>query len=208
MFRAATRRILDANGFKMCAEASDAAAATQAALNERPDLCLIAVLLPGDGIRATAEIAARVPSTTIVMLSASDDRDHLLASIRAGAFGYLLKDMDPGRIPDMLRGALLGEAAISPRMVTVLVDELRSRGERRLVVGERGRADLTAREWEVLELMGDGLTTRQIGERLFISPVTVRRHVSAILRKLGVSSREEAIAMVRGSAARPIPGAG
>jgi DNA-binding NarL/FixJ family response regulator len=200
--RAATRRALEADGISICAEANNALGAVEAALRERPDLCLIAPLLPGDGIRAAAEIASALPSTRVVMLSASDDCELLFRAIRAGAVGYLLKDMSPVRLPAALRGVLAGEAAIPRTLVAALVKEFQMSSTRRTVVGRRGPVDLTPREWEVLELVGRGLSTTAVAKRLLIAPSTVRRHLSSAVKKLEAGSREEAAAMLKSGAGR------
>jgi DNA-binding NarL/FixJ family response regulator len=190
------RDLLEEEGFEVCAEASDATNTIVAARRELPDLCLIAVLLPGGGIRAAAEIASHHPRAAIVMLTETDNRDHLLDSVRAGAVGYLRRDMDPQRVPAALRGVLRGEAAIPRDLTAALVKEFQARGRRRSVVGRAGAAELTPREWEVAELLQDGVTTGYIAERLMVSPVTVRRHISSVLAKLGVANREEARALL------------
>jgi DNA-binding NarL/FixJ family response regulator len=190
--RAAVRRLLEQDGFDVCGEASDAGAAVELALRERPDICLLGVVMPGSGIRATRRIATELPETAVVILTASERHDHLVDAIRAGAVGYLLKGMDPEQLPNVLRGVLAGEAAIPRTLVARLVGEMQAHGRRRVI------ADLTGREWEVLELLCEGLGTGEIGERLFVSPVTVRRHISAIRRKLGVDDREAAVALVEG----------
>jgi DNA-binding NarL/FixJ family response regulator len=153
--------------------------------------------MPGNGIAAAYEITARLPETRVVMLTISDDDDDLFAALRAGAVGYLLKDIDPSRLPLALRGVLDGEAALPRRLVALLIEEFRERRRRRRIplVGRRS-VELTDREWEVLELMRLGLSTEQIAERLFITPVTVRTHVSAILKKLHVANREEAVQLL------------
>lgn len=195
--RASLRRVLEENGFSVCAEATDADATIEAALRERPDVCLIECLLPGNGVRAAGKIAARLPGTAVVMLTASRERDHLFDSVRAGAVGYLLKGMNPARLPHALRGVLNGEAAIPRNLVAALLGELQSHGRRRTVVGRRGLAGLSMREWEVLTLTAQQLSTTQIAERLFLSPVTVRRHISSVLLKLGASSRQDAVSILR-----------
>jgi DNA-binding NarL/FixJ family response regulator len=167
-----------------------------AALRERPDVCLVDVHMPGGGIRAAAEIAARLPDTAVVMLTVSDSDDDLLDALRAGARGYLLKDMDTQQLPVALRAILRGEAAIPRRLAASLVHEVRRRGGARLALQDGRGVKLTRREWEVLELLCDELATAEIARRLFVEPVTVRRHVSGILKKLGVSSREEAVHLV------------
>ena len=98
--RANVRRKLEEDGFELCAETTDAASAVEAALRERPDICLLEVKLPGDGLAAAAEICERVPDAAVVMLTASAEDSDLFAALRAGASGYLLKDMDPERLGD------------------------------------------------------------------------------------------------------------
>jgi DNA-binding NarL/FixJ family response regulator len=191
--RAGVRMALERAGFEVCAEVPDGRAAVAAALRERPDLCLLDVQMPGgDGIAAAAEIVARLPGTAIVMLTVSADEDDLFAAIRAGAAGYLLKDVSPERLPFALEGVLSGEAAIPRRLVSRIVEELSERRRRRVPLRGRGGAELTAREWEVIELLREGATTAWVAQRLEISQVTVRRHVSEVLRKLRVPDRQAA----------------
>ena len=195
--RAGVRAALEAGGFEITAEASNGEQAVELALREKPDVCLLDISMPGSGgIAAAAEISERLPDVAIVMLTAYAGDDELFDSLKAGAAGYLLKETNPERLPFALRGILDGEAAVPRRLVARLIDEFRSQGRRRRVpiVGKRG-PELTARQWEVLELMGEGHTTTEIGRRLDVSPTTVRRHVSDILAKLGVSDRREAIAL-------------
>ena len=112
----------------------------------------------------------------MVVLTASSDRDDLVDAIRAGASGSLVKSMDPDRIGHALRGVLAGEAAIPRFLVAELLRDLQTLGRKRVVAGRQGRADLTSREWEILGLICDGLSGPRIAERLYISPVTLRRH--------------------------------
>jgi len=178
------------DGFVVCAEAADGAAAVQAALRERPDLCLLDIRMPGSGIAATREITSRVAETKVVLITVSLDEDDLLNALRAGAAGYLLKDIDPARVPHTLRDAVEGGAAIPRRLVARLVAEFRDHGpRRRSVVSEAGH-DLTSREWEVLDLLRQGCSTHEIAERLFVSRATVRSHVAAVLKKLNLPNRE------------------
>jgi DNA-binding NarL/FixJ family response regulator len=180
--------------FEVCAEAFDAPGAIDAALRLVPDLCLLDIEMPGGGIGAVWEIGARVPTATIVMLTVADDDAHLFAALQAGAAGYLLKDMDLARLPDALAGIEEGEAPLPRRLVARVVGEFRDRApRRRAVVLPPDGTRLTAREWEVLELLRQGLTTAQIARRLVLSPGTVRTHSSAAMRKLGVADREEAL---------------
>jgi DNA-binding NarL/FixJ family response regulator len=195
--RAGIKLALAGEGFDVVAEAPDGPSAVEAALREHPDIALLDVNMPGSGIKAAEEIAAALPDTVVVMLTVSRDDDDLFAALRAGASGYLLKDTDPGRLPFALRGVLDGEAALPRGLVARLIEEFRTRGKRRRLPLMRQRGvELTEREWEVLEFLHDGLSTAEIAERMSISPVTVRRHVSEILKKLRVETREEAVRLL------------
>jgi DNA-binding NarL/FixJ family response regulator len=196
--RAGVRSALEEEGFVICAEAGDADEAVRLALAERPDVCLLDIHMPGNGISAAGRISSQVPETAVVMLTVSrDDRD-LFDALKAGAVGYLLKDIDPDRLPHALRGVLAGEAALPRNLVALLVDEFRTGSRRRglRIAGSRA-VDLTEAEWKVLDLLSDGLTTEEIAQRLFVAAVTVRTHISSILKKLHVKSREEAIRLVQ-----------
>jgi DNA-binding NarL/FixJ family response regulator len=195
--RAGVKLALERNGFFVCAEAADAQEAVRFAVRDRPDLCLLEAELPGNGIAAAAEISKRVPETAIVVFTAADNDVDLVDAIRAGATGYLTKDIDPARLPLALRAALRGEAAVSRALVSRLFDEIR-RDElhhRVSVTDERG-VSLTRREWEVLDLAREGLTTAEIGERLFVTPETVRTHIASAMRKLQVPDRESAFRLL------------
>lgn len=182
--------------FEVVAEAADAPAAIDAAVRKIPALCLLDVHMPGSGISAVWEISARLPQTKIVMLTVSrEDRD-LLAALKAGAAGYLLKDMDPRKIPDVLGRIIEGQISIPPELLGSVVEDLRDRRPRRRALvsdaaGDEAADKLTSREWQVVDLTCQGLATAQIARRLVVSPVTVRTHVNAAMRKLGVNTREE-----------------
>jgi two-component system, NarL family, nitrate/nitrite response regulator NarL len=198
--RAGVRMALQGHGFTVCAEVTSAEGAVEAALRKRPDVCLIEVQLPGGGVVAAEEIAVQLPATAVVMLSGSADEDDLFAALRAGAAGYLLKDMDPARLPLALRGVLHGEAAVPRALVSRVLEKFRAhdRGRYASELTRRG-VQLTRREHEVLELLDRDLQTSEIAGRLGISAVTVRRHVSEILRKLGAPDREAALRLLRSS---------
>jgi DNA-binding NarL/FixJ family response regulator len=159
-----------------------------------PDICLLDIHMPGSGIAAAGAITAALPDAAIVMLTVSDADNDLFDAIQAGAAGYLLKDTNPARLPYALRGLLNGEAALPRPLVAKLIAEFRDQSARRRlpIFGAQG-VKLTSREWQVLELLQEGLTTKEIGARLFISGPTVRTHVAAILRKLRVPTREAAL---------------
>ena len=195
--RAGVRSALEDGGFEICAEAGDADEAVQMALDERPDVALLDINMPGNGIAAAARISDALPDTAVVMLTASrDDRD-LFDALKAGAVGYLLKDIDPDRLPLSLRSVLAGEAALPRALVAKVVGEFRSGSKRRgLRLSGQQKAELTEAEWNVLDLLSQGRSTEEIASRLFVAPVTIRTHISSILKKLHVKSREEAIRLV------------
>jgi DNA-binding NarL/FixJ family response regulator len=195
--RGGVRLALKGDDFEVCAEAGDADGASAAARREQPDICLLDIYMPGGGIRAAEEIHRELPGTAIVMLTVSADAGDLFDALRAGASGYLLKDADPTRLPHALRGVLDGEAALPRTLTARLIEEFRERGRRRrLRLGRRRTVELTPREWDVLELLNERRTTAEMADRLTISPVTVRRHVSEILHKLRVPDRAAALRLL------------
>lgn len=191
-------RTLEEGGCEVVGEAATADEAVAACVVHRPDVVLLDIAMPGNGLRAAAEIATGVPETTVVMLTASDDEDDLFDALRLGAAGYLLKGDDPARLVPALRGVLAGEAALSPRLVTRILDEFRAPARRRFrrTVPQAGL--LTTREWEVMDLLARGASTAEVARRLFLSRTTVRVHVSSVLRKLRVPDRESAIRLLQG----------
>jgi two-component system, NarL family, nitrate/nitrite response regulator NarL len=192
--RVGVRLALERNGFVVSAEEDTGPGAVAAALRDPPDLCLLAVSMPGGGVEAAAEICLQLPQTQVVVLSSASDDDELFAALEAGASGYLLKGMNPARLGPTLTGVLRGEAALPRSLTSHLIAEFRGRarhGPSGLV--RRSENDLSAREWEVLDCLGEGLSTKRIAKRLFITPTTVRRHVGSILKKLDVPSREAAV---------------
>jgi DNA-binding NarL/FixJ family response regulator len=149
--------------------------------------------MPGvDGLTALPRLRGAAPDCEVVVLTASGTEENLLGAIRAGAAGYLLKSEPPARIVDFLRGAANGEAALSGAVARRLLDQVRE-GSHKTAVPDEIVAALSARELEVLLLLDEHLATDEIARRLFISEHTVRSHVKSLLRKLGVSSRREAL---------------
>jgi DNA-binding NarL/FixJ family response regulator len=189
---------LEHAGMKVVAQVNNGPDAVLAAIGARPDVALLDVHMPGGGgIAAAAEIAREAPGTAVVMLSGVLRDEDFFAALLAGARGFLLKDTDPDRLPLALEGVLRGEAAIPRTLVARLIDEFRSRETARTpLTGPTGQRP-SDREWAVLKLLADGLTTRVIGERLGISEVTVRRHLSTAVGKLGVADRAAAVAAFR-----------
>ena len=194
--RSQVRSALEAGGCVICAEGASAEEAILLAIEHRPDVVLLDIHMPGNGIHAAGRIAREVPDAAIVMLTASKEDDDLFDSLRAGASGYLLKDADPASLADSLRGVLAGEAAMPPSLVTRILHEFRRPARRRF--GRSSAASkLSEREAEVMELLAQGLSTEEVGRKLFLSPTTIRVHVSTVLRKLQVKDRASAFVLLR-----------
>ena len=191
LVRSAIRQALDAPDIEVVGEARNAEEALELAPQLRPDILLLDIDLPGmTGIEAVRELAPRLPETRVVMLTVSTDRRDLLEAMRHGAAGYLTKDLTGEALLRAVRGLRHGDLAMSRQHAAQVVEHLQ-RGGRGGVPDEVGGL-LSAREQEVLRLLADGLTDREIAGALAISPRTVESHVSSVLRKLGVRNRAEA----------------
>ena len=161
------RWALTQGGLQVCAEASDAAHAVQLALETSPDICLLDVRMPGGGVAAAWEISARLPTTKVVMLSVSDEDTDLFSALRAGAVGYLVKDLDLRLLPRALRDVAEGRAAIPRALVTRMVKQFHTNEPRfrtTAMTTDLGPR-LTSREWDVLAALAEGLSTREISRR-------------------------------------------
>jgi DNA-binding NarL/FixJ family response regulator len=202
--RAGVRLALQESGFTIVAEVASADDAVEAAVRHRPALCVLDLYMPGGGISAARRIRADVSDTKIVILTASPNDNDLFEALVAGAEGYLLKDTSAVRLPAALRGVLAGEAALPRALERRLIEEfrareLRSRRRRRFLPRRRGvEAELTSREWEVVELISEHLPTTVVAQRLGISEVTVRRHISSVMHKLDAPDRATAVQLLSG----------
>lgn len=196
--RAGIRFALEDAGLEICGEPLDARSAVDIAIRELPDACLIDEGLRGGALVAVDAIYRRLPETKLIMLTEAEEPKSLLPSIRAGAAGYVRKDLDPTRLPATIHGVIDGEAALSRRLTYRLLESLRTRERGRSAPTTPGGPSITDRELEVLELMTEGLRTSQIAAALSISEVTVRRHASSVVAKLGVEDRAAAIAVLTG----------
>ncbi|EWT05661.1 chemotaxis protein CheY [Intrasporangium chromatireducens Q5-1] len=196
--RGRVREALEASGCEVCGEGASAEDAVRLAVEHRPDVALLDIHMPGNGIQAARHIVRTTPEVVVVMLTQSAEDDDLFDSLRAGASGYLLKDTDPTTLADTLRGVLAGEAAMPPRLVARIMDEFRAPAKRRFARRSVAAAKLSAREWEVMQLLGEGLSTEDVARRLYLSATTVRVHVSSVLKKLRVKDRESAFRLLQG----------
>jgi two-component system, NarL family, response regulator LiaR len=178
-------------------EAHNGRDAVDLVLKHRPDAVIMDIGLPDlDGLAATREILSELPNQVIVVVSRGDDEAVGLASLRAGAAGFLTKDLDVDALPRAVRGAVHGEAAISRRLGMRLVERLRGVTARNNALRPT-RSPLTPREWEVMDLLADGKRTDEMAALLHLSTETVRSHVKHILRKLDARSRGEAVGAAR-----------
>jgi DNA-binding NarL/FixJ family response regulator len=192
--REALTSLLTSHGFEIPGVACDGAEAIVEAARLQPDVILLDLSMPGvDGITALPGLREAAPDCEVVVLTASGTEENLLAAIRAGAAGYLLKTEAPERIAAFLDGVAGGEAALSGSIARRLLEQVRHGSGRGSGVPDAIAAALSAREVEVLLLLDDHLGTDEIAKRLFISEHTVRSHVKSLLRKLGVSSRRDAL---------------
>jgi two-component system, NarL family, response regulator LiaR len=193
--RRLVRDALQLAGIIVVADAADGREAVELARYYRPDVVLMDVVMPGvDGLKATEQITREVPETRVVMLTGTNEDDLGLLGLKAGAVGFISKDVPVEAVARAVRGVHAGEAAFSRLLSRRIVNELQSlpRGG----IGVRPvRSPLTPREWEVLDLLCQDKDTREIAATLFLSLETVRSHIKNILRKLGVRSRREAVAL-------------
>jgi DNA-binding NarL/FixJ family response regulator len=192
--REALASLLAQHDFDVVGQASDGEEALALAARLSPDLVLLDLTMPGmDGLTALPRLRDLAPASEVVVLTASGTEENLLAAIRGGAAGYLLKSEPPDRIVEFLRGVAGGEAALSGAVARRLLERVREGGRIGGGVPDEIAERLSAREVEVLLLLDEHLSTEDIAARLYISEHTVRSHVKSLLRKLGVSSRREAL---------------
>lgn len=214
LFRSALRTLLEGSEeAEVVAEATDGKETLELSRRLRPDLVLMDVIMPKmDGVAATRAIKAELPRTIVLMMTASEDSEHLLGALRAGAGGYVLKSADPERITEAVRKALEGEFPLdqeaAKRLLLRLSQEKQEWQEERAssvpeaptITQGRGtpaaaNRELSPREAEVLRLIAHGRTNEQIARELHLSSSTVKNHVGRILSKLGASDRTQAAIM-------------
>jgi DNA-binding NarL/FixJ family response regulator len=183
------RSLEDVPDIEVVAEAGTGDEVLAAVERHKPDVALLDIRMPGmDGIEAAGRITRGFPDTSVVMLTAHADRHHVVEAVRAGARGYVLKTRDAEELVTIVRRVAAGGLAIDPELVAALAEEITESGR------PGGGDGLTGRELEILRLLADGMTNRQIGARLFISPDTVKTHLEHVFQKLGIADRTSAVA--------------
>ena len=190
MFRAGVVSALrDVPDIEMIGEASDAPGAIAFAVAELPDVMVLDIAMPGGGLVAASRIRDACPATRIVMLTVSEDEDDILASVKAGASAYVLKGAGASELVDVIRAVHAGEVYVAPALAWGMLREMSA-------PRTASYDELTAREREVLELVAEGLSNQEIGERLGLAEKTIKHHMTNILGKLHVRSRVEAALLV------------
>jgi DNA-binding NarL/FixJ family response regulator len=190
MFRAGVVGSLrEVEDIEMVGEAGDAASALALARTELPDVIILDIAMPGSGLSAAREIATACPATRIVMLTVSEDEDDLLAAVKAGASGYVLKGAGAGELVRVIRSVNAGEVYVAPALAWGMLREMQT--PRTSPFDE-----LTEREREVLELVAEGLSNQEVGDRLGLAEKTIKHYMTNILGKLQVRSRVEAALLV------------
>ncbi len=191
LFRDGLVSLLEAAGYEIAAQVGDGQEALIQAEHTKPDLILLDLSMPRlNGLEALPQLLKIVPDAKIVILTVSDEDDDLLKVIQAGAHGYLVKNLNAEDFLELLSGLERGEAAVTRRTAARLMAKL---AENRLPM-KTVTEDLTARELELLELVGEGFSNRAISELLTISTNTVKYHLKNIFQKLGAQNRAEAVA--------------
>lgn len=175
---------------EICAEADHTEQAIRAAKREQPDVCIVSDDLQGSGLTAVRGVSRAAPGASVVVLCQREDADLLLDYVRAGAVGYVPGALDAQRLRRVVRAVAANEAIVPRSMVLELIREVRDRGN--------GAGALTGRESQVLGMLRRGHNTAEIADRLEIAPVTVRRYVSDLVRKLGVENRAGLTKLVSG----------
>jgi DNA-binding NarL/FixJ family response regulator len=184
-----------ADDIDIVAQAGDGAEAIELAQTQRPDVILMDIQMPHvNGVEATKTIRSILPATQIIILTTFDDDEYLLAGLRAGACGYLLKDMPSEQLADAIRSAAKGQSPIGPEMARKLVNLVT---QNPIASTPSAASELSDREIEVLRLIAAGLSNKEIAEKLFIAEGTAKNHVSNILSKLEARDRAQAVARAK-----------
>ena len=192
LFRTGLRSLLEEQGLQVVGEAENGSTALRLTSELAPDVIIMDLKMPGlTGVETTRQISGMAPLTRVVVLTISADDEDVMNAVMAGACGYLLKDSSIDQLMAGIRAAAGGESLISPQIAAKLLQRLRARSADE-VAAETIRAELSDRELEVLRLIANGKDNAEIARELFISPKTVKNHISNILMKLQIHNRIQA----------------
>ena len=188
LYRSGVVRTLEDDGtFDVLAEGSDAATAVQLALQHKPDVIILDISMPGNGLEAARRIAEVVPRTRIAMLTVSEADDDIVRALDLGAYGYIQKGVGGPELVRIVKGIAAGQSYVAPGLAARLLVGMRTR-----VSGVSANGDLTAREQQILRLVAKGLSNKEVGRSLSLQEKTVKHYMTNILQKLQVRNRVEA----------------
>lgn len=188
------RSLTDSKRFEVVGEGASADDAVRLATERVPDMVLLDLSMPGGGVSAAQRIAERLPDTKIVILTVSEADEDIMAALRAGASGYVLKGVGAASLVEILQGIANGESYVSPSLAGRLLLEMKDRTAR---AEEKPLAGLTQRETQILRLVAEGLSNKEIARRLDLQEKTVKHHMTRVLNKLHVRNRTEAALIMR-----------
>jgi DNA-binding NarL/FixJ family response regulator len=199
LFREGLRTILTIyDDVEVVAEASNGAAAVDAVIAHRPDVVLMDVRMPVlDGVAATRRIRSEAPDVRVILLTTFDDDEYVFDGLRAGAAGYLLKDVSSAKLVEAIRAAYSGQTFLQPSVAAKVVAEFNRLAQTAVSPQQALIEPLSERELEILQHVATGASNREIGQALFIAEGTVKNHVTNILSKLGVRDRTQAALKAR-----------
>lgn len=191
------RSLEESNQFEVVGQGGSADDAVRLSIEQTPDLVLLDLSMPGGGVNAARQIAERLPEVKIVVLTVSEADDDIMAALQAGAKGYILKGVGAAMLVEILRGIADGESYVSPALAGRLLIELRNRDSGAIA---NPLSSLTNRETEILRLVAQGLSNKEVGRKLDLQEKTVKHHMTRVLSKLQVRNRTEAALVLRDTA--------
>jgi DNA-binding NarL/FixJ family response regulator len=190
------RSLSETGGFDVVGQGGTAAEAATLAETHRPDIALVDLSMPGNGLTAVQRICEAAPETRVIVLTVSEADDDVIAALRAGAKGYVLKGVGSAALAEVLRGVANGESYVSPTLAARLLTEMRLR-ETRSQAPDDPLSQLSQREEEILRLVATGLSNKEVARRVQLQEKTVKHHMTRILNKLQVRNRTEAAILLR-----------
>ena len=199
LFREGVTRSLEESGqFMISAQGGSADDAVRLVTEFNPDIVLLDLSMPGGGIQAAAQIAQRAPDVKVIVLNVSEANDDIMAALKAGAKGYVLKGVGSAALVEIMQGIANGESYVSPSLAARLLTEMRLRPPPALA--DDPLSTLTEREEQILRLVAQGMSNKEVGRKLELQEKTIKHHMTRILEKLHVRNRTEAAMLLRETA--------